>query len=90
MIELEKWNLKAIEAFKKILEDTQLPCIGFSLVFIDPIDETHHSWKWKTHLAFDPHDPPSEEERQQLEEAFGKVAAAMARILEGELEQPTH
>jgi hypothetical protein len=45
--------------------------VGFSLIFFDPI--------------FDPSNPPSQDEREQLQKAFEFISEGVRRIMGGEV-----
>ena len=40
-------------------------------------------WKFETHLAFDPNNPPSAEERKKLERIFDGYAMLAQKIMDG-------
>jgi hypothetical protein len=81
MLDLGKWNSQTIGSVNQILKEAGLPCVGFSLVFIEMIDETHSMFKFKTMLAFDPDNPVSNEDRKKLEEAFEQMAGYVEMIM---------
>ncbi len=81
MLNLEKWNNQTIESAKHVLQKAKMPCIGFSMVFMEPVDEQHAMFKFKTMLAFDPENPVSEEDRKKLEEAFEQMAGYVELIM---------
>ncbi len=83
MLNLGKWNNQTIESVKHVLEKANLPCIGFSMVFMEVVDATHSMFKFKTMLAFDPENPVSEEDRKKLEEAFEQMAGYVELIMNG-------
>jgi hypothetical protein len=81
MLNLEKWNAQTIESARRVLHDANMPCIGFSLVFIEPVDGQHSMFRFKTMLAFDPENPVSEEDRKRLEDAFEQMAGYVELIM---------
>ncbi len=81
MLNLEKWNNQTIESVRHVLQKADMPCIGFSMVFMEPVDEQHAMFKFKTMLAFDPENPVSEEDRKKLEEAFEQMAGYVELIM---------
>jgi hypothetical protein len=62
MLNLGKWNNQTIESVRHVLEKAKMPCIGFSMVFLEPLDGGHSLFRFKTMLAFDPDNPVPEEE----------------------------
>lgn len=65
---------------KTVLKGIDSPCVGFSLVFMDyKGDEI--DFKYKTMLAFDPHNPPPPEDRERLEKMFEMLAAATEKLM---------
>jgi hypothetical protein len=81
MLNLEKWNAQTIESVNHVLRKANLPCIGFSMVFMEPVDKEHSLFKFKTFLAFDPDNPVSKEDRKKLEEAFEQMAGYVELIM---------
>ncbi len=85
MMNLSKWVEKTAQAVRHICSKKQAPCVGFSLIFFDPCAEPEERWNYVIELAFDPNNPPSEEERKQLEKAFEFISEGVRRIMGGEL-----
>jgi hypothetical protein len=83
MLDLTKWNLQTIESVKHVLAKANAACVGHCLLFQEPIDEINSIWKFKTHLAFDPNNPPPEEDRKRLEEIFERWAELAQLIMSG-------
>jgi hypothetical protein len=81
MLNLEKWNAQTIESVSHVLKKANMPCIGFSMVFMEPVDGQHSMFKFKTFLAFDPDNPVPEEDRKRLEAAFEQVAGYVELIM---------
>jgi hypothetical protein len=81
MLNLEKWNAQTIESVSHVLKKANMPCIGFSLVFMEPVDGQHSMFKFKTMLAFDPDNPVPEEDRKRLEAAFEQMAGYVELIM---------
>ena len=89
IMNLNKWAEKTAQAVRYICSRQQAPCVGFSLIFFDPLAELDKRWGYVIELAFDPHNPPSDEEKKRLQEAFGFINEGVKRILGGgeELEE---
>lgn len=83
MLDLEKWNLQTTESVRHVLAKANMPCIGFSMVFMEPMDGEHSIFRFKTMLAFDPNNPVPEEDRKKLEEAFEQMAGYVELIMNG-------
>jgi hypothetical protein len=81
MLNLEKWNAQTIESVKHVLDKADMPCIGFSVVFMEPVDGGHSMFRFKTMLAFDPDNPVPEEDRKRLEAAFEQMAGYVELIM---------
>jgi hypothetical protein len=77
---LEKWAEKTAQAVRRICGKKQAPCVGFSLVFFDPFANDEERWNYVIELAFDPHNPPSAEERENLQRAFEFISDGIRRI----------
>lgn len=83
MLNLEKWNAQTIESVNHVLRKANMPCIGFSMVFMEPVDGKHALFRFKTMLAFDPDNPVPEEDRKKLEDAFEQMAGYVELIMNG-------
>jgi hypothetical protein len=81
MLNLGKWNNQTIESVRHVLEKAKMPCIGFSMVFLEPLDGGHSLFRFKTMLAFDPDNPVPEEDRVKLEAAFEQMAGYVELIM---------
>jgi hypothetical protein len=81
IMNLSKWVEKTAQAVRHICMRKQAPCVGFSLVFFDPLAEPEERWNYVIELAYDPNNPPSEEERKQLEQAFELISEGIRRIM---------
>jgi hypothetical protein len=81
MLNLEKWNAQTIESVRHVLQGAEMPCIGFSMVFLEPVDGQHSMFRFKTMLAFDPDNPVSEEDRKKLEDAFEQMSGYVELIM---------
>jgi len=81
MLNLGKWNEQTIESVRHVLQKANLPCVGFSLVFMEPVDGQHAMFRFKTMLAFDPENPVPEEDRIRLEKAFEQMAGYVELIM---------
>ena len=84
IMDLGKWAEKTAQAVRAICGKKQAPCVGFSLVFFDPIAPPEERWNYVIELAFDPHNRPPEEEWKQVEEAFQFISEGIRRIMGGE------
>jgi hypothetical protein len=87
IMDLGKWAEKTAGAVRRICSKKQAPCVGFSLVFFDPLATSDDErWNYVIELAFDPHNPPTEEERKNLQEAFEYISEGIKRIYTQEKE----
>lgn len=82
IMNLSKWIEKTVGAVRHRLNQEAAPCVGFSLVFFDPMEVSEKKWRYVIELAFDPHNPPPEEEREQLEKALSYVSEGVKRIMD--------
>ena len=80
---LSKWAEKTAQAVRRICSKKQAPCVGFSLVFFDPVAEPEERWNYVIELAFDPRNPPTQEEQEQLQNAFEFISEGVRRIMDG-------
>lgn len=81
MLNLEKWHAQTIESVNHVLRKAEMPCIGFSMVFLEPLGDGHSMFRFKTMLAFDPNNPVPEEDRIRLEKAFEQMAGYVELIM---------
>lgn len=81
MLNLEKWNAQTTESVRHVLEKAKMPCVGFSMVFIEPTGDGHALFRFKTMLAFDPENPVPEEDRKKLEAAFEQMSGYVELIM---------
>ena len=86
IMDLTKWSEKTAQAVRRICGKKHAPCVGFGLVFFDPLAEPEERWNYVIELAFDPHNPPSEDEQMQLQQAFEFISEGIRRIM-GEVEE---
>ena len=84
IMNLNKWTEKTAQAVRFICGKKQAPCVGFSLVFFDPMAEPEKRWNYVIELAFDPNNPPTEEEQENIREAFEFINRGVATIMGGE------
>ena len=84
IMDLSKWVEKTAQAVRHICSRKQAPCVGFSLVFFDPLAEPDERWSYVIELAYDPNNPPSQEERKRLERAFEFISEGLCRIMSEE------
>ena len=87
MMNLSKWVEKTAQAVRHICIKKQAPCVGFSLVFFDPLAEPEERWNYVIELAYDPNNPPSREERKRLEQAFEFISEGIRRIMSEETQE---
>lgn len=83
---LTKWAEKSAEAVRRRCLHKQSPCVGFGLAFFDPLADENERWSFTIDLAFDPHNPPPEDEIKQLEQALEYIARGVAHIMGGKHE----
>ena len=81
---LSKWSEKTAQAVRQICAKKQAPCVGFSLVFYDPLALDEERWNYVIELAYDPANPPAEEEREQLQRVFQFISEGIKQIMGGE------
>ncbi len=84
MMSISKWGEKTAQAVRRICGKKKALCVGFSLVFFDPTAEPDERWNYVIELAYDPNNPPAEEERKRLEKAFEFISEGVRRIMIGE------
>ncbi len=82
IMDLGKWIEKTVQAIKRICSKKQAPCVGFSLVFSDPMVEPEDRWNYVIELAFDPNNPPTEEEQANLRKTFDFISEGIRKIYE--------
>ena len=86
MMNLSKWAEKTAQAVRRICGNKEAPCIGFSLVFFDPLASEEERWNYVIELAYDPHNPPEDEEQVRIRKAFELINDGVRRIMGGEFE----
>ena len=84
IMNLSKWVEKTAQAVRHICIRKQAPCVVFSLAFFDPLAEPEERWNYVIELAYDPNNPPSQGERQRLEQAFEFINEGIRRIMSQE------
>ena len=82
--DLGKWAAKTGHAVERICKTKQAPCVGFSLIFFDPMADPEDRWNYVIELAYDPHNPPEEGERKRVQKAFEFISEGVRRIMGGE------
>jgi hypothetical protein len=82
IMDLSKWVEKTAQAVRRICSKKQAPCVGFSLIFFDPMADPEERWNYVIELAFDPNNPPTQEERNQLQHAFEFISEGVRRIMD--------
>ena len=85
VMNLSKWTEKTAGAVRRICQQKQAPCVGFSLLFFDPTAVPEQQWNFVIELAYDPRNPPGEEERKQVQQAFEFITEGIKRIMGGEI-----
>ena len=83
MFDVGKWNSQANESVRHQLEKAAtkgLPCVGYLLLYMDHQGD-HVDWKFENHLAFDPNNPPDEEERKKLESIMDGYATMAQKLM---------
>lgn len=83
MLDLAKWNKQTLLHVERALEKGEAPCVGYCLLFMNHLDKDVIEWKYKPYLAFDPHNPPPEEDRKRLEEIFNRFGELAQMIMSG-------
>ena len=84
IMNLNKWAQKTALAVERICQSKQAPCVGFCLVFFDPTAEPEKRWNFTIELAHDPHNPPTDEEKKELDQALEFVSEGIKRIMGGD------
>lgn len=85
MFDVGKWNSQGSESVRHQLEKAAtrgLPMVGYCLVYMDHKGD-HIDWQFENHLAFDPNNPPSAEERKKLETIMDGYAHMCQRLMDG-------
>lgn len=84
--DLNRWTEKTAQAVREICREEQTPCVGFSLVFHDPLEpDEAKQWKYVTKLGYNPSSIPVESLRKALADTFDFIAEGIKRILAGRL-----
>ncbi len=86
IMDLSKWTQKTVGAVERICGSKQAPCVGFSLVFYDPMAPVGERWNYAIELAYDPHSPPEEEEQIRVRKSFELISEGIRRIMGGDFE----
>jgi hypothetical protein len=84
IMDLNKWASKTALAVERICQNKQAPCVGFCLVFFDPLGEEETRWNYVIELAHDPHSPPEDAEQKKVTQLFEMVAEAIRRVMSGD------
>jgi len=80
---IKQWAEKTSQVVKKRCLENANPCIGFSLCFYDAESQIA-PYSFVINLAFDPHNPPEDEERAIIEESLQVAVEHIAKIMGGE------
>jgi hypothetical protein len=81
--DVSAWTKKTLQVIERDCFEAGAPCVGFALIFHDPIAGEDEQWRFKIRLGFDPHHPPSKEERKEIEDALEHIAQGVAEIMGG-------
>lgn len=87
ILNLERWAEKTAGAVRHVCLTKKAPCVGFALVFFDPLADEEERWNFSVELAYDPHDPPDEDSQKRLEQAFEYLSEGIKRIMSGDFEE---
>jgi len=87
IMNLSKWSEKTAQAVRRVCSKKQAPCVGFSLIFFDPLAGPDERWNYVIELAYDPHNPPSQEEQERLEHAFEFISEGVRRIMSDDADE---
>ena len=90
IMNLSKWTEKTVQAVRHICSKKQAPCVGFSLVFFDPMASEEERWNYVIELAYDPHNPPSKEEQERIQGAFEYINEGVRRLMDPEKDDNLH
>lgn len=82
-MDLKKWALKTAMAVERLCMKKTAPCVGFSLVFFDPLAPPDEAWNYCIELAFDPNNPPPPDEQERLQKTFQYINEGVKRIMGG-------
>lgn len=86
IMNLNRWAEKTAQAVRNLCLRKNAPCVGFGLAFFDPMADENERWNFVIELAYDPHNPPSDEEKEQLEKALEFLSRGIAHIMGGSKE----
>jgi hypothetical protein len=81
--DLSKWASKTGTTVEHLCKKANALCIGFGLCFLDPFAPPEEKYRFVIELAYDPHFPPNEEEREKIDKALGIATEAIAAVFEG-------
>jgi len=83
ILSIGKWALKTAGCVEEDCKEANAPCIGYALVFITGPGQ----FTFRFRLATDPHNPPPDEEIQEIEMALEHAALEIAKIMGGKKEE---
>lgn len=66
-----------------------MPCVGFSLVFLNPLNKEEIDFQFKTMLVGEPNQEIDEQSKKDMEQAFEFLAEGVKRIMLGEFRSDT-
>jgi len=88
---LNRWTEKLVDAIRGHCQNVGAPCVGFGLVFFDPITENlEKQWRNVIRVAIDPHsDHPEtwdQATKEKIETVLQFMTEGIKRILGGEID----
>lgn len=82
--DLSKWAQKTGEAVKRICGQKEGLPIAFAICFFDPMATEDKQWNFVIELAFDPNNPPPEEDQKKLRLAMEHIMDGVAQIYQAD------
>ena len=87
ILDLEKAILKTIVSVKHVLDEANMPCVGFSLVFLDHLGEENEYFFQTRLLGSDSHADPEDATRKNIRLVFEFMAEGIKRIMNGQFNE---
>jgi hypothetical protein len=87
IVNLSKWTEKLLAVVRRICNRKPGPCVGFSLLFLDPMAPPEAQWNFVIELAGHPDHPMPPEERKELVAAFEHIMAGAMQLLGGKIDE---